>query len=380
MVNSMAINSGDVFIYDSNTPGGYRFMNHASDPTTMSKINADDWDYVILQAQSQETALSETQMTTDVYPYAATLSTIIRQNNGCSQPLFYMTWGRKNGDPVNCPFLPWFCTYEAMDDAIQNSYTFMAQENNAILAPAGAVWRYLRTNSPSINLYAADESHPSSAGSYAAACALYTLIYKKDPTLITWNSTLSTSEANAIKMAAKTVVFDEISFWDFTTNSPIASYSENIEAGEVTFLTTSSDFDSVFWDFGDNNFSTDLNPIHTFEASGTYLVSLTVTKCGKSDTKTKTFEINSDLDRNQYTLNQIMVFPNPAENSFKVDLNIILQDYTAALFDMKGTKLLSKNVLGSSSFQMNVSNLNAGIYLLKITQGENVFFSKIVKK
>lgn len=58
MVNSMASSTGDVLIYDSNTPGGARFLNHVANPTTLNKINADNWDYVVLQAQSQEAGLS----------------------------------------------------------------------------------------------------------------------------------------------------------------------------------------------------------------------------------------------------------------------------------------------------------------------------------
>lgn len=381
IISSMATNSGDLLIHDSNTPGGFRFLNHASDATTLNKINSNDWDYVVLQAQSQETALSETQMTSEVYPYATSLSGIIRQNNDCSQPLFYMTWGRKNGDPANCPFIPWVCSYEGMEDVIQNSYTFMAEENAAVLAPAGAVWRYLRANNPTtIELYAADESHPSIAGSYAAACALYTMIYKKDPTLLTWNSTLSSLDANSIKMAAKTVVFDQITSWDHTIDIAVASFSENMQAGEVSFINTSAEFDTVFWDFGDGNFSTEVNPIHTFAESGSYQISMTITKCGKSNTQTKTLEITTDLDRNQFVVNKIVVFPNPVENEFKVDLNMKFEQCTAELFDVKGAKLHSQQQSESSSIQMDISNLSTGIYFLKITTDQKIFFSKIIKK
>lgn len=95
MISTMAVSTGDELIYDSNTPGGYRFMDHASSSTTLDKINANNWDYVVLQAQSQETSLSQAQMQTEVYPYAESLSNAIRANYACSQPMFYMTWGRE---------------------------------------------------------------------------------------------------------------------------------------------------------------------------------------------------------------------------------------------------------------------------------------------
>lgn len=381
LVSAMATNTGDVLIYDSNTPGGYRFMNHATNATTLNKINSNNWDYVVLQAQSQEAAFSQTQMNNEVFPYATTLSNAIRLNYECSQPLFYMTWGRQNGDPSNCPYIPWVCTYEGMDDVIRNSYISMAEQNDAEVSPVGAVWRDLRQNNPTINLYSLDESHPSMAGSYAAACAFYTMIYKKDPTLMTWNSTLSDSESTAIKMAAKTIVFDQIPMWDYTINPAEAGFSENIQAGEVVFTSTTSDFDTVFWDFGDGTSSTELNPVHTYTANGLYVVSMKVTKCGKSATISKTLEINTDLNQNQFDLiGKITVFPNPTLNRFRVNLNGTFEKCAAVIFDVNGTKLLMQEMSTIATFEMDLSALSSGIYILKITADQNAYYSKVVKR
>lgn len=380
MVNSMASSTGDVLIYDSSTPGGARFLNHVANPTTLNKINADNWDYVVLQAQSQEAGLSQNQMNNQVFPHAMTLSNLIRQNNECSQPLFYMTWGRENGDPTNCQSMPWVCTYEGMDDVIRSSYLFMAEQNDAELAPAGAVWRYLRTNYPSINLYQLDESHPSLEGSYAAACALYTMIYKKDPTLITWNSTLSASVANTIKLAAKTIVFDEIASWDFTINPAEANFSEDIQDATVAFTNTSADFESVLWDFGDGTSSTEENPTHTYTADGTYTVSLTVIKCGKSGTIEKDVAVTVDLGVNNLsTKSLISVFPNPTNGVFQVKFDDNSNKAKIEIYDMKGSMLMTKEVVGKSLFEMNIGQLNSGLYFLKVTTEESTFFTKVLK-
>jgi hypothetical protein len=40
----------------------------------------------------------------------------------------------------------------------------MAETNDAIVAPVGAVWNYIRQNHPEIELYNPDESHPSLIG------------------------------------------------------------------------------------------------------------------------------------------------------------------------------------------------------------------------
>ncbi len=92
-----------------------------------------------------------------------------------------MTWGRKNGDDTRCNAQPEVCTYEGMDNLIYQRYVEMARVNEAILSPVGKVWRSIRQQDPSLELYDTDQSHPSYLGSMAAAYTFYTIIFKKIP-------------------------------------------------------------------------------------------------------------------------------------------------------------------------------------------------------
>ena len=58
MVKQIALSFGDTLNYESSTPGGASFAMHATNATTIFKINQQAWDYVVLQAQSQEPSLS----------------------------------------------------------------------------------------------------------------------------------------------------------------------------------------------------------------------------------------------------------------------------------------------------------------------------------
>jgi gliding motility-associated-like protein len=213
MVSSIASSMGDNVITDQSTISNYSLMQHSSEPATLALIRQGGWDFVVLQEYSQYPSELISFVQQNVYPYATYLDNQINTYNSGAETVFYMTWGRRDGDDARCPVLPQVCTYIGMDNLTRQRYMFMAQANHAIVSPVGAVWRYLRQNNPSIELYIADKSHPSVAGSYAAACSFYTAIYRKDPRAITYNSTLSQSDAAAIRNAAKLVVYDSLLTW-----------------------------------------------------------------------------------------------------------------------------------------------------------------------
>ncbi|MBL7113018.1 MAG: PKD domain-containing protein [Bacteroidales bacterium] len=68
---------------------------------------------------------------------------------------------------------------------------------------------------------------------------------------------------------------------------PEASFthsSDNYEEGDtVNFISTSTDANSLDWDFGDGSTSTDESPMHIYNSTGTYTVSLTATNDDGSD-------------------------------------------------------------------------------------------------
>jgi PKD repeat protein len=277
IIRDAALSAGDTLVFDSHTPGGYKLTDHGVDVISQNKIMAGNWDYVVIQGQSQEAITSYNQFKNG----GSALNNMIKQFNFCAVTMPYMTWGRKNGDASNCATFPVMCTYQGMDTTIRNRYLALTANINGEVSPVSVVWNYLRQNYPGIELYQADESHPSAAGSYAAACCFYAMLFKKDPTLITFNFGLSVTDAAIIKNAAKTQVFDNLKLWDFK-RSPIAEFNFQIGSGvnEVIFNAMSFGVQQTyFWDFGDGNTSTSTNPTHFFAANGTYTVSLTTTNC-----------------------------------------------------------------------------------------------------
>ena len=277
LVKDVALSAGDTLVFDSNTPGGYQLADHSIDVTSKSKIMAGGWQYVIMQGQSQEPIMMYNQFTSG----GIALYDLVRQYNSCAVPLLYMTWGRKNGDAVNCPSFPLMCTYQGMDTTIRDRYLSLASVIKVEVSPVSVLWNYLRQNYPGIELYQTDESHPSLAGSYAAACCFYAAIFKKDPSLITYDAGLSAADASVIRNSAKSKVFSNLQLWDFK-KLPVSNFSYNIGTGtnEIILSPASQGAKQTYlWSFGDGSNSTATNVVHSYSANGTYTVSLTTANC-----------------------------------------------------------------------------------------------------
>lgn len=284
LVSLVAASAGDSVYYESNTPGGYTLEGHSANAVSLQKIMSGNWDYVVLQEQSQRPSLPWPDVQHLVLPYARALDSIINLYNPCAETMFYMTWGRKNGDSQNCPDWPPVCTYEGMDSLLRLRYELMADTNNAVCSPVGAVWHYIRDVFPGIELYSMDESHPSQAGSYAAACSFYASIFRKNPENIPFNYTLHPDTAAMIRNAAKIMVYDSLLKWNTGLFDPMASFSFDAAGYLVNFANTSINADHFWWDFGDGNTSALINPVHTYEFPGIFDVRLVASHCSLADT------------------------------------------------------------------------------------------------
>ncbi|MBK9459504.1 MAG: DUF4886 domain-containing protein [Sphingobacteriales bacterium] len=229
-LRNLALSNSDTVVYDSSVPGGYTLELHSTNATTLNKIATGNWDFVVLQEQSQRPAFSPQQVETEVYPYAQILNDAIETANPCTQTVFYMTWGRKNGDASNCPFYPPICTYTGMQQRLRESYLEMATDNNCWVAPVGAAWQLVRTQNPSIELYNPDQSHPSVAGTYLIACVFYATLFQESPVGLSYTSTLSVADAAILQQAAAQTVLDSLSTWRLDT--PI-NFNANQISGEL---------------------------------------------------------------------------------------------------------------------------------------------------
>ncbi len=372
MTKNLALSLDDTLTVDSNTPGGTTFNSHTNNATSLSKIGQGTWDYVVLQAQSQEPSFPPSQVASQTYPYASVLVDSILSANECTIPLFYMTWGRQNGDASNCAAYAAICTYDGMQSRLRESYLEMALDNEAEVSPVGAAWKYVRDNHPTINLYNADESHPSAAGSYLAACVHYASIFKKSPIGASYTYSLNTSDAAILQNAAKLIVIDSLDTWNFRTNIIESDFTSISTTGAAfQFTNTSQNATDYFWDFGDGITSTLENPIHNYNQAGYFDVTLVATNSCTSDTSIQ--EVNPVVESIEEQ-NPNNFFVGYLDNQFtlhfknSVATNIYIYNVHGQLLQHKQSTnqivQISKS-LASGVYFISVSSLNGTNTIIK---------------
>jgi hypothetical protein len=341
-------------------------------------VNQGNWDFVVLQQQSQMPAFPIEQVEVETFPFATQLNDSILAHSPCAETVFYMTWGRENGDQQNCANWPPVCTYEGMDDLLYERYMMMAEMNQGVVSPVGAVWRYLRENHPDIDLFS-DGSHPSTAGSYVAAVCFYTTFFRKSPLETSFDFTADNAHEATIRQVVHDLVFLQLSQWYIGDWDPEASFNLSpISSSEFTLTNTSQFADNLFYSIGGTNWvelTESTTPI-TISEPGDYEISLIAQRCGISDTTTQTLQVSSN---SVHLLNELdfNLYPNPTQDI----LNIEIPDgYTCneiVVLNALGEIALHFDARFSGTFAMDFRSLQTGIYTVQAFTNQGVLAKQV---
>lgn len=281
---------GETVTVASSAPGGYQLAQHAGYAPTLDAIAAEDWDFVVLQEQSQLGALPPEITTTA--SGAAQLAQAIEANYECTYPVFYMTWGRENGDAQNCPNFPFMCTYEGMQQGLRDNYVALAGSNDGYAAPVGWAWKTVRETHPEIDLYVADGSHPSPAGTYLAACVIYCTLFNSSAVGSTYLGGADQPTATILQTIASTTVLGATATWnmDVANGTDATSQGMSSDGPNVTFYHAGQG--THVWTCSDGQSSNEANPTFSFFTAGTYTMTHTYTDpCGNTDTVSWSIDI-----------------------------------------------------------------------------------------
>ena len=143
--------------------GGYTLENHWNDGNAVRKIHESNWDYVVLQEQSQAPVINKIKF----YNFARKFDEEIRRNG--AKTVLLMTWERPDSKQ-----------YGVTTENLAATYTTIGKELGAIVAPVGLSFARAIRGKPELTLYNQD-GHPTMEGTYLAACVLYRTILHESP-------------------------------------------------------------------------------------------------------------------------------------------------------------------------------------------------------
>ena len=155
-------------------PGGFAFKDHVESTQTQSSVQAENWDWVVLQENGGYASFPPEKAQTEVYPFAAQLRDMVKANNKGTKILLYMTHGYRDGASW-CDQDPAVCSYGQMQNEIRRNYIFMGNSLDAGIAPAGMMWKIILSQKE-LGLWDADTVHPSPTGSYISALTLFAVM------------------------------------------------------------------------------------------------------------------------------------------------------------------------------------------------------------
>ncbi len=154
-----------------------------------------------------------------------------------------------------------------------------------------------------------------------------------------------------------------INFTVGLTDSPTANFSSTVSDDVYSFENNSIGATDYFWDFGDGETSVELNPQHTFSATGNYTVTLISSNACGADTLTQVIDFVSG-SKNIALDVQLAIFPNPTSGNFAI---------FGKGFGEKHVSLELHNSLGQLIYQQNLNtsqgNLSHNIYPPTMTSG-----------
>ena len=209
------------------TGGGMTIAGHWDDVNTSGSaqnlsLASGIWDTVVVQDQSQIPGFLRTNADW-LASKNGSVNLADRIDTEGGGMMLLMTWGHRNGDALNPTLYP---NYTVMQDRLEEGYLdyrdniSLSTSAEIYIAPVGLAFKHIHDTivasggnpqSPTstfYGLYTADGSHPSTSGSYLAACVLFASLTGDSPVGLTDNTTMDATLRLTLQQTAAEVVFN----------------------------------------------------------------------------------------------------------------------------------------------------------------------------
>ena len=162
--------------------------------------------------------------------------------------------------------------------------------------------------------------------------------------------------------------------------SPFSGFNYDILANQsVKVSPINAGGCSVLWNFGDGIKSTNAAVTHKYINAGTYQLKLILTSLlnGCKDSTEYTVVVAASGLKVLQTLPVLNVFPNPTQQYLNMALPNSNGSIFANVYSVSGVLVASQNLMvQNQNAQLEVSQLPAGIYILRVEGYRTILFTK----
>ena len=159
--------------------------------------------------------------------------------------------------------------------------------------------------------------------------------------------------------------------------APIVNFGHLELPGQCdSFPNYSQYYDSVAWDFGDGNVSSEFSPEHCYATNGDYIVTLTA--FGPCGTNSKTDTISVAIGIGENLSDAFTLYPNPVADHLIISLGQWEEQVNAEIYTIEGCLLERKESLTKTT-TLDVSGFKKGVYILKLSSDQQNAFVKFIK-
>jgi PKD repeat protein len=166
--------------------------------------------------------------------------------------------------------------------------------------------------------------------------------------------------------------------WLDVCSAPISGFDYSIDGFSVYFEDQSERADLYYWDFGDGYYSNLANPWHEYETMGNFEVCLTTWNACGSDTLCDILHM-STVSIQENGEGSFVIYPNPA--SKKVFVKAMFDGQSViGIYDLSGKEIIKQDIfiVNGETVEIDLGNMDPGIYIVRIDSGENHHFGKLI--
>jgi hypothetical protein len=161
MIAGLAAARGKSLEHRLISAGGASLRTHWNAGEAQKAIREGHYEHVVLQEQSTLPVKNAQRMHENIRLFDGAIKA------ARAKTVLYMTWARQDAPESQ--------------QAITDAYAGIARELAATVAPVGLAWqRFLRRHDRPV-LHDRDQSHPTLAGSYLAACVFLAVLLRENP-------------------------------------------------------------------------------------------------------------------------------------------------------------------------------------------------------